>query len=275
MKKKNFIFFSVFLAMLIGLQAFAAGLQFTPEEIANRKKWEHFLEKAKIIESENVGEGITKPKKLTMELDGLQALGVWKNPSGVQQGYKEGWDYEIAAYKLDKYLGLNMIPPTVERTFRLRKGSLQLWVPGLISELKRREKDIAVPEDKEEYRSTMLDLARAFDDLIANVDRTQQNICYTEDWRLILIDHSRSFRTKRIYVDQLLYGKNGMRGRPFKKLPRAFVDKVRTLTEDRIRRIVGDYLTTEEIKCVIARKKLFLKEIDEMIKEVGEDTFLY
>lgn len=272
MKEKIFY---VSLAVLFGIQAFAAGLQFTPEEAAERTKWETFLKNGDIVESENVGEGITKPKKLTMELDGKTAMGVWKNPSGVQKGYKEGWDYEIAAYELDKYLGLNMIPPTVERRFRLRRGSLQLWVPGLISELTRREKDIPVPEDKEEHRSRMLDLARAFDDLIANVDRTQQNICYTEDWRLILIDHSRSFRTKRIYVDQLIYGKNGMRGRPFKKLPRDFVNKVRTLTEDRIHRIVGDYLTSEEIRCVIARKKLLIKEIDEMIKEAGEDSFLY
>ncbi len=272
MKLKSFF---VFLLSFSMVHLCVSSLQFKQEELAKRGFWEEYLKKAKIIKSEKVGEGITKPRKIYMDLDGEKAMGVWKNPSGVEKGFKEGWQYEIAAYRMDKLLGLNMVPPTVERTHRLRKGSLQLWVPGLMSELDRQGKNIPVPEDKKEYRLKMLTLARAFDSLIANVDRTQQNICYTEDWRLILIDHSRSFRKKRIYTEQLIYGKDGLRKRPFGKLPREFVEKVRQLTFDKIRKAVGDTLTFSEINAVLARKKLFLKEIDEMIKEKGEQEVLY
>jgi len=57
----------------------------------------------------------------------------------------------------------------------------------------------------------MIFLERAFDSLITNTDRSLQNIQYTTDLRLILIDLSRSFRSTRIYTDQLVYGRNGIR----------------------------------------------------------------
>jgi len=53
-------------------------------------------------------------------------------------------------------------------------------------------------------------LTRAFDCLIANEDRTQQNIRYKKDWRTILIDHSRSFRSSEKFQKQLVFGKNGV-----------------------------------------------------------------
>ena len=56
-------------------------------------------------------------------------------------------------------------------------------------------------------------------------------------------------------------------GRPFlfRQLPRAFVEKVRALTYDRLRTTVGPYLTDEEIRAVLIRKDLLLKEIEGMI----------
>jgi len=250
--------------------------QFTADEIAQRGKWERFLKSAKIIKAEDIGEGITKPIRLYLEQGNIQKSGVWKNPEGVQKGSKEGWGYEIAAYKLDQLLGLNMVPPTVERSYRMSKGSLQLWVELEISELERVEQDIPIPEDIFNSWLKIIYLARAFDSLIANVDRTQQNIRYTKDWRLILIDHSRSFRDNRVYTDQLLYGKYGMRNKMgFLKLPRIFVKRLRSLDDERIKKAVGSYLSFSERKAVLKRKKLLLKEIDEMIKEKGEDKVLY
>jgi hypothetical protein len=112
--------------------------------------------------------------------------------------------------------------------------------------------------------------------LIANIDRIQQNIRYTKDWRLVLIGHSRSFRIKRVYTDQLLYGKYGLsKAMRFLKLPRLFVKKLRSLDDKRIKKAVGSYLSFYERKAILKRKKLFLKEIDEMIKEKGEEQVLY
>lgn len=261
--------------MILSIPSFLQA-QFREEELAQRKSLEKYLLHAKITHHERIGEGVTKPRLLHFELDGKILMGCWKNPTGSDRGFRENWEYEIAAYRLDKYLKVNMVPPTVERRFRARTGSLQLWISDLTSELKIRKEGLLVPEENLEHLEKMLCLARAFDSLIGNIDRTQQNQNYTSDWRLILIDHSRAFRYKKFYIEQLLYGKNGMRkGLLFDRLPRIFVDRVRTLDEPLLRKITGPYLNGEEIRAVLKRKALLLKEIDELIAERGESAILY
>lgn len=255
--------------------------QFLPEEIAQREELEEFLLTAEIIDYKEIGEGVTKPVRLFLKKGDVIRSGVWKNPSGIQGGFLEGWQYEIAAYRLDKLLGLNMIPPTVERVFKDQRGSLQLWVEKEYSLLQVMEKNIPLPSsgpeaDNWEKRKY---ISRVFDALIANEDRTQQNTLYTKDWRTILIDHSRSFRSEEKYTKHLLFGLNPLRADsralPFRKLPRVLVENIKALTFESIKQAVGPYLTDKEIRAVLARKDLILKEIDEMIKVVGEDKVLY
>jgi len=273
MKRLGLIFVAA--AVMAGQSGLLA-FQLDGEIVKQRSKWEAILKKGEIIRHEDIGEGITKPKRMYLQLGNIEASGVWKNPEGIQKGYKEDWEYEISAYKLDKYFGMGMVPPTVERSFRGRRGSLQLWVDLERSELERMQKSIAIPEERQEHCDKMLYLARAFDSLIGNIDRTQQNIRWTKDWRLILIDHSRAFRTKRIYTDQLIYGQNGLRKTMgFDRLPRDFVQKVKDLTKDKIRSIVGEYLSYYEIEAMMMRKKLLIKDIEELIEERGEDEVLY
>jgi hypothetical protein len=252
--------------------------QFNAEDINNREKIEELLKTADIVNAEEVGEGVTKPWRLFLKKGEEELSGCWKNSKGVKKGYLEGWQYEIAAYQMDKLLELNMIPPTVEREFDGKKGSFQLWIVSEFSLLDVMEQGIPLPDKNPEatiFRNGKY-LTRAFDSLIGNEDRTQQNILYTNDWRTILIDHSRSFRSKKKYCKRLLYGKRGMReAQPFRQLPRSFVEKVKALDFDSIKNAVGPYLTDDEINAVLARKKLLLAEIEEMIEEMGEDMVLY
>lgn len=273
MKRK--IFFIIPLLFLIA-QSYEISGQFTQSEIAQRSEIEDFLKTAPIVKHRDIGEGVTKPKRLYLKRGDEEMSGCWKNIKGIKQGYLEGWQYEIAAYEMDKLLDLNMIPPTVERKFNEKRGSLQYWIDSPLSDLDRMERKIDIPASKLENFSKMKYLARAFDSLIGNDDRTQQNIRYTEDWRMILIDHSRSFYSSKEYTKQLVYGKNGIKGRKlFRQLPRAFVEKVKALDFDKIKKAVGPYLKDKEIKAILSRKELLLKEIEEMIKEKGEDEFLY
>lgn len=273
MKKKIFIYL---ISVILISQFNLLFSQFTPEEIAERAKWEEFLKTAEIIRSEDIGEGVTKPYRLYLKKGDLENSGCWKNPSGIQHGFLEGWQYEIAAYEMDKLLELHMIPPTVEREFKGKRGSLQLWITSEMSDLDRMENGIDIPRSKIPSWNKSKYLTRAFDCLIANEDRTQQNIRYTKDWRTILIDHSRSFRSKRKFTRRLVFGKKGIKEKKLiRQLPREFVEKVKSLNFEIIKQAVGPYLTDKEIEAVLKRKQLLLKEIDEMIKELGEDKFLY
>lgn len=270
----------IFIAFLIlfPAQNYNITAQFTPEELGERAYWEEFLKTGEIINSQEIGEGVTKPIRLYLKKGDREASGIWKNPKGTQEGSLDSWHYEISAYQMDKLLELNMVPPTVEREFKGKKGSLQLWVEAEFSLLDIMEKKIPMPSSGSDLDNTQKAkyLARAFDSLIANEDRTQQNIFYTKDWRVILIDHSRSFRSSNKFTKQLIFGRNGIQGnKPFRQLPREFVKKIKALDFNAIKEAVGPYLKKKEIKAILARKKLLLDEIDEMIREKGEENVLY
>jgi hypothetical protein len=273
MAKRVLTIFSFLLFLGFSTQSIA---QFNPEELEERSKWEVFLKKGKVVKKQKMGEGVTKPVRLFLKKDGMEGSGVWKSPSSTDAGLFDKWECEVAAYRLDKLLDLGMVPPTVKRRYRGRKGSFQLYCELPMSEQIRRRDNIPYPPDKKEQIEKMIYLSRAFDSLIANTDRSLQNIRFTPDWRLLLIDHSRAFRTRNSYKEQLMYGKYGKR-KPlgFDRLPRKFVEKVRALNYGSIRAAVGPYLTSEEIKAILARKALLLNEIEEMIKERGEDDVLY
>ena len=59
------------------------------------------------------------------------------------------------------------------------------------------------------------------------------------------------------------------------ELPRAFVEKLKTLNFELIRDIVGEYLADKEIDAVLLRRDLILEFVDERIKKLGEDKVLY
>ncbi len=277
--KKLVLVSSLFL--LLG-GASLARAQFTADEIAQRPYWEDFLKTAPIISSEEIGEGVTKPFRVTLKKGDVEAKAAWKNPSGIQNGFLEGWQYEIAAYRLDKLIGLNMIPVAVERELNGKPGALSLWATNQYSLLKVMEQNIEIPAAAQEKVENMKYVTRAFDSLIANEDRTQQNVLFTKDWRTILIDHSRSFRSSKEFTDKLMNGKNGIKrkmatGEPFlfRKLPRSFVEGVKALDFNSIKNAVGPYLTDKEIEAVLKRKTLLLAEINDMIREKGEARVLY
>ena len=259
----------------------AVRAQFLPDQIAQRPAHEEFLRTAEIVRFEEIGEGVTKPYKLYLRKDGVELKAAWKNPRGMQQGYLEGWQYEIAAYGLDKLLGLNMVPPAVEREFQGKKGALVLWVENKYSLLKIVDEGIRIPDEAKDHTEKMKWLARAWDSLIANEDRTQQNILYTADWRVIIFDHSRAFRCQGEFAKKLMFGRDGIKrganGDPFlfRRLPVWFVDRIKTLTYENIQKAVGPTLTDREIKTILVRRDLLLKEIDQMIKEQGQAAVLY
>lgn len=252
--------------------------QFTPEEVEERSKWEEWLLASERVGAEQMrgSQAVTEPWVLTLEHEGQTRRALWKNPIGRLKGAYESWKWEIAAYRLDKLLGLNMVPPTIEKRFREEKGSCQLWVEDCIT-LKQKEQDkIKTPSYKVFHWNRALYLQRAFDNLIANNDRHQNQYLITKDWRMLLVDHSRSFGTSGKFTRKLIYTKDHKEGpREMKQLPKEFVEKLKALDYDQIKAAVEDYLDEKEIEAVLKRRDLILKEIDNIIKRLGEENVLY
>jgi len=252
--------------------------QFTAAEVAERPRWEAFLREAKIVAENQLSfeQGVTQPWQLTLRQGDIVAGALWKNPSGVRGGYWEGWKYEIAAYLLDKLLDVAMVPPTVEKTFAGNAGSCQLWLErtSLYRDLAAKGQDLA-PFQTDGWKKAGY-VAQLFDNLIGNEDRHMGNVLVTSDFRAILIDHSRTFRTTKSFVKGIPFSeKNVPAENLMRKLPRILVRKTFALSEEAVRDAVGDLLTDDEIGAVMARKKLLVLEVRRIIAQFGENDVLY
>jgi hypothetical protein len=276
MKKVILVFLAV-VCLGAGVRVFG---QLTAAEQGEYGKWEEFLRTAKVVAQEQMkGEqAVTQPWILTLEKDGVQRRALWKDVLGERVGgYKETWKGEIAAYRLSRHLGLNMVPATVEREFQGNRGSCQIWMDSWNNLETIRAKKLNPPGPKVNGFFRALFLQRAFDNLISNEDRHQRNYLIMEDWRMILIDHSRSFRTTKKFTTKLIYDEKYKEGPNFimAELPRVFVEALKALTPESIRQVVGEYLTDEEIAATMARRDLIIAWLDKRIKELGEAKVLY
>jgi hypothetical protein len=276
MKKAVIVFLAV-ICLGAGVRVFG---QLTAADRGEYEKWEDFLRTAKIVGQEQIkgAQAVTEPWILTMEKDGVQRQALWKNVLGEKVGgYKETWKGEIAAYLLSRQLGLHMVPATVEREFRGDRGSCQIWIDSWNTLETILSKKIKTPGPKVNGFFRALFLQRAFDNLISNEDRHQRNYLITEDWRMILIDHSRSFRTTKKFTTKLIYDEKFKEGPNFimAELPRALVDAMKALTPEGIRQVVGEYLTDAEIAATMARRDLIIAWLDKRIAELGEAKVLY
>lgn len=269
---------SLFVVAGVCLALVPARGQFTAAEIAERPAWEAYLRDAEIVERVQLGldEGVTRPWKLTLRRGDVVRHALWKDPSGVRGGFWEGWKYEIAAYALDKLLGLGLVPPTVEKAMDGRPGSCQLWVEGT----ERYGDLLAARKDLDGFRTESWArvgyLAQFFDDLVGNSDRHVRNVLVTPDRRAVLIDHSRAFRTTRSFVEDIPFSsKNVPAANLMRKLPRDLVERARGLTRDGLRDAAAGLLTDEEIRAVLARREILLAEVKRICDSFGEADVLY
>ncbi len=276
MKKAMFIF------AVVAVLGAGSGLmaQLTEAEQGEYDKWEDFLRTAKVVGQEQLTgtRAVTNPWVLTLEKDGVERRALWKNVLGERVGgFKETWKGEIAAYRLSRALGLHMVPATVEREFRGDKGSCQIWIEAWNDMETVIKKKLSPPGLKALHNARNLCLQRAFDNLIYNVDRHQRNYLIMDDWRMVLIDHSRSFGAGKRAGADLIYDEKNKENPKFimETLPRAFLEALRALTAESARTIVGEYLTDGEIAAMMSRRDLIIAWMDKRVAELGEARVLY
>ena len=101
---------------------------------------------------------------------------------------------ELAAYRLDRLLELDMVPVTVMRKLGRDEGSLQFLPPKLMNEQQRSEggRGGSAHCPLPEQWSAMY----VFDSLIFNEGRSLERMTYSTDtWSLLLTGHDRAFST--------------------------------------------------------------------------------
>jgi hypothetical protein len=240
----------------------------------DREEIEHFLKKAKVTARKKIGTGVTHPEKVTLELDGAVRHAVFKK---IDEPL-DNWRNEVAAYELDKLLGIGMVPPTVERSVGGRAGCLQLWVTGSTM-----DKHDTVFPDIEKWRD-QVSVMWLFDDLIANVDRHLNNAMASPEYRLMLIDHSRSFRDTEGLRNDLNAKVDGTNARlwgsePDAKLerfptryPRSLTERLRRLSDKEIKDAIDRHVWGWRQKLLLDRRKRILDRVESMGPEAIRAT---
>ena len=222
----------------------------------HEREFEDYLRTAKLDRAEEVPIGVTKPRRWFFAPGGPIRSAAWKQLTpGPRKGYWESYKAEIAAYELDKLLGMSMVPPTVERRIDRELGALQQWVEPVSGW--HIDKPAQGPEPEWTRRVSRMKL---FDQLTANIDRNEGNLLYDGDWHLILIDHSRCF------TDQKDLNGVTQPGRVDKWL----WDKIDALTLEQLQGALGPWLRKKEIEAVLARRDRMRAAIAKMVAERGE-----
>jgi hypothetical protein len=231
-----------------------------------------FLATAKVMGSQTLGTGITLPRKLLLERDGVRAHAIFhtvaieKRRERLRGGkvvrfFRDHYANNVAAFELSRMLGMSNVPPAVVRKIGRDKGSVQLWIENSKTETERRQEKIVPPGD---WRLTAKDML-VFDNLAHNIDRNQGNILYDADWNLWFIDHTRCFsRIKQLPSP-------GRVRRCSRRLWQALQD----LDEEEVRRRLKPYLGIYEIKGLLARRELLIDLIEERIATTGEGFVIF
>ena len=167
---------------------------------------EAFIRTAEVVSVEDIGVGVTNPKRVELEAGGpIDEVAFKSIRSGIYSGstiWLEDYRSEIAAYELDKYLGLGMTPPTVEKRIGGDLGAASMWVPAAES-FKELGGTPRPPSTRIGQFNWDLIRAKMFHNLIYNRDPNLGNWLIDADWNLVLIDNSRAFTRGRDMVHDM------------------------------------------------------------------------
>jgi hypothetical protein len=223
---------------------------------------EQYLKSAEIVGMEEIGVGVTKPRRATLAPGGPVEKIAWKAiRPGRYSGFWESYKSEIAAYELDRILELNMVPPTVERRYENQQASAMLWIDGAVmlgDVLKKGLKDPNLHRWNQN-----LHRAQVFDDLSGNIDPNQGNWLFDTAWNYYKIDCSRCF------TDTLKMPHDVKK--TIKRIDRPFFERLKALDRDTVRRAIGELLTENNaLPALFNRRDAIVKAFEELAKQNGE-----
>jgi hypothetical protein len=233
------------------------------------------------VRSKPIGKGVTGALRLTLT-DGqlthdaaFQSVDQRTTQEDLRTGrrragelmFADSYHYNIAAWELARLLNLDgMMPPTVERTHDGSRGALSWWVDGVLMDEAERERTAATPPGGQslalvQQRHRM----QVFAELVQDTDRNKGNVIYTTDWRLIMLDFTRAFRTQ---ASLRLPAALGM-------CDRNLLARLRALTKQEVARVAGRHLNPFEMDAMMKRRDLIVEHFDRLIATRGEAAVLF
>ena len=215
--------------------------------------YETYLRTAEIDHFDDVPVGVTHPKRAYFKPGGMVASVAWKVlPPGRPSGYWESYKSEIAAYELDKLLGMGMVPVAVEKRWKGETAAAILWLSP-IHPWKEME-----PRPKPAKWVRQVARMKMFDNFICNKDRNAGNLLVDDDWNLYLIDHSRAFINDRDLAVKMEH------------IDREFWDQIKGLDEASLTATLGKWVDKGNIRAMIVRRDKMQLAIDKLVAANGE-----
>ena len=227
------------------------------------KEFEELLENAEVVSIKDLGSGANNPKRVTLKQGERTLRGLWKP---IQRGPKEwGWESyetEVAAYEIDRMLGLDMVPPTVVKEIDGQTGSLQLWVDGC-----RLYEDVEGDDHETVSWERQMSCMRVFDAVIGNRERGVRNYMVDEEWNVVLIDHSQAFSTSH-YLDEQLDNLPP-------RFDRAQIESMKHWDVEYLSFRFGQLLLKPQVHAIIIRRDALVRYVDDLIENRGDENVFF
>lgn len=252
---------AVILVATLVAQVPAPGSSAAPAPALTDAQIEDFLLHAKIGKVRTLGKGVTLAMRAVLKNDTMtheaqiqiidQKLQQFDTGKGVEFNFRDSWKYNVAAYRIDRLIGLNMVPVSVTRRYGNDLAAFTWWIDDVMMEEGARLKEKREAPDTERWNEQM-QMVRVFDQLIANTDRNVGNLLITSDWRIWPIDHTRAFRLN----------KTPKSAANITKCDRDVLEKMKALDKDTLKKSLHDVLTGDEIDALLARRDAIVKQLE-------------
>ena len=214
---------------------------------------EAFLRDAKVVKTKSIGKGVTGTLRATMtdgtlthdaQIQQVEEKKTQFEAAGAAEfNFEDSWRFNVAAYRVDRLIGLQMVPVTVSRKWKSAPAAFTWWIDDVMMDEGKRLKDKTQPPDSGLWNEQM-QMVRVFDQLIYNVDRNMGNLLIGKTWRVWAIDHTRAFRTQ----NTLKTPANVTR------CDRQVVERLKQLNKDGLKKSIGEFVTEYQINGLLARR---------------------
>jgi len=250
-----------------------------PLPIQSDAEIEAFLSEAEIVEISIFETGVTHPRKAVLLGDGFRAHAMFKDEDERKQkhtdringrnyfslDWRDWHGYDVAAYELDRLLGLDRVPPAVPRSIAHDSGTIKIWLEETVTEFERSRELHIPPPDRKRWNQQLL-MMQVFDNLVANRDSNLGNRLIDSNWRLWLIDCSRCFgKTKTMY-----YPLENIR-----QCERGFWHGLENLDATNATAHLSPHLDKGEIRALLTRRDIIVRHFQKLIAERGEAMVLF